>query len=50
MVGGHFVFVGLIGCVVDSFICGCGFAVYVNSAPEDRRKGRPKHVERTFSF
>jgi len=24
------VFVGLIGCVVDSFICGCGFAVYVN--------------------
>ena len=23
-------FVGLIGCVVDSFICGCGFAVYVN--------------------
>jgi hypothetical protein len=24
------VFVGLIGYVVDSCICGCGFAVYVN--------------------
>ena len=23
-------FAGLIGCVVDSCICGCGFAVYVN--------------------
>jgi len=25
-------------------------AVTVYSAPEDRRKGRPKHVERTCSF
>ena len=29
-VGGHFVFVGVIGGVVDGCVCGCGFTIYVN--------------------
>jgi hypothetical protein len=30
VVGGHFVFVRVIGGVVDGCICGCGFTIYVN--------------------
>jgi hypothetical protein len=29
-VGGHFVFVGVIGGVVDGCVCGCGFTINVN--------------------